>query len=134
MEKVSSGTEYRKDRIKDFELPSGHTFRIRKPGKAIINQLMEIMQVQIDPENPPTADDFEVVDVETTAKLLDIVLFSCVVKPKIVTYYTESDDELWLEDVDPIDAIAIVSEVMYWSDLTKEKIDEALFRLQRTSR
>ena len=134
MDEISSGDDYRKDRVKDFALPSGHTFRIRKPGKVILNKLMEIMNIQVDPENPPDVEAFDAVDTETTAKLLDVILFSCVVKPKIVIEYTEEKDELWLEDLDPIDAIAIVSEVMYWSDLTKEKIDEALFRLQRTTR
>lgn len=132
MEGISSGADYRKDRVKEYKLPSGFTFRIRKPNKAVLNDIMEIMQVQFDPEQPEL--EVEGMNVEQQAKLMDVIISRCIVSPKIVFEYTEKDDELWIEDFDMVDAVDMTNEILQWAGLSEEKIKAALFRGPRTPR
>ncbi len=141
MEKIeigqpTSGAEYRAKRRKLITLPSGDKFLLKKPGKTALVELMKILGAQVAAENVKDLDFESMVEAskevqlstEQLASLIDLLFAHCVLRPKIVFEYTEEDDEIWIEEIDPIDTTYLFQEIFVWINLSPESVKDTFFR------
>lgn len=142
MEQPTSGAEYRAKRRKLITLPSGDRFLLKKPGKTALVELMDIFGTQIgaseltelDYETVMADAEKEKLSSEQLARLIDVLFINCVLEPKIVFELTDNDDEVWIEEIDPIDTIDLLKQLFEWIDLSPERIKETFFRSRQSSR
>lgn len=141
MEQVTSGAEYRAKRRKVITLPSGDKFLLKKPGKTALVELMDIFGTQIgtdeltelDYESMMADAEKEKLSSEQLARLIDVLFVHCILKPKIVFELTDDDNEVWIEEIDPIDTIDLLKQLFEWIDLSPERIKETFFRSRQSS-
>jgi len=136
MEQATSGSEYRAKRRKLITLSSGDKFLLKKPGKTALVELMDIFDTKIDADRI-TDLDYEIMiekskenqlSSEQLARLIDVLFTHCVLSPKIVFELTDNDNEIWIEEIDPIDTINLLTQLFEWIDLSPERIKETFFR------
>jgi len=141
MEQPTSGSEYRAKRRKLITLPSGDKFLLKKPGKTALVELMDIFGTQVAADEIADLDYESVVEEskktplssEQLAHLIDILFTHCVLRPKIVFELTDNDNEVWIEEIDPIDTINLLSQLFEWIDLSPERIKETFFRVGQSA-
>ncbi len=134
MEKVTSGNEYRAKRRKIIELPSGDKFWLKKPGKTALVELMDLFDLntsadvtELDYDTVMEEAKKKVLSTEELAHLIDVLFVHCVLRPKIVLEYTENDDEIWIEEIDPMDTAALFRELFEWIGFAPEKVKDTFF-------
>ena len=115
MSEVVSPSEYRKKRQKVVQTSSGYKWLIRKMPPSVGNQLLHIFGVtEISPEMKE--EDIKV-DPEKLLEAIEVVLPTCVVKPKIVAG-EGSEDALSLDEIDFGDQIELTFEIIDFSGLS----------------
>lgn len=141
IEQPTSGAEYRAKRRKIITLSSGDKLLLKKPGKTALVELMDIFGTQIavgeltelDYESVIAEAEKSPLSSEQLARLIDVLFIHCIMKPKIVFEITDDDNELWIEEIDPIDTIDLLGQLFEWIDLSSERIKETFFRSEQPS-
>jgi len=108
--------EYKKGRFKEFEVPSGAMWTIRKIPMDVFIQL-STLAVSNKPKEQPGVSEREY-------NAMKLVVCACSVDPKVVDNAHPKEDELAFNDVDPMDVIAINNETLSWSKLTELDLEK----------
>jgi hypothetical protein len=130
LEEVSSGSDYRKGKRQVVQLPSGHKFLIKKPSGKTLTKLLNIFEGEIteaDLGEEHVKQLLKSMSPQQIVAFIEDIMASCVLRPKIVSYDTEKDNEVWVEDIDVEDYVKLFEAVMKFSQMTAGGLDEASF-------
>lgn len=132
---ATSAKAYREKRRKSLPLPSGDVFVIRKLGSLALAEVFRILGIADKFTEDTTEDQYQdfieearaTATVEQAAELIHLILTKGVAKPKIVLEDTESDDELYIEDIDPLDFDTLFNGILNFIGATAEASQEREF-------
>lgn len=127
--KITSAKEYRNARRHEVELPSGAVFVIRKLSPMAFTDLLNIFGDVTLTQEQATATVRE-----NIVGIMKAIIPKCVVSPKVSFEYTEDEDVLYMEDIEPEDMFALLDAVYSFSGITAEaSVERQNFREDATS-
>lgn len=127
--KITSAKKYRKGKTKVIKLPSGSVFKIKKPAGRVMASLLNLFDVKISVNEDLSKEEIsqELEGLEFQDKLvniMDLLIPSCVVDPKISLVETDDEDLLFIDDIEYSDLYSLIDEIMAFSGISKEATDE----------
>lgn len=104
---------------KEVEAPSGYTFTIRQIPTRVYSKLTKISKKRKKLNEKISEDEVP----EDIIELMDVVLTSCVVKPRI-TLDPSDTDALHIDDVLVEDGVFLIDAVYEYTGVNKEAMEE----------
>ena len=134
----TSGKEYREKRRKALNLPSGDTMIIRKLSSMSLAKLFTILGIADKVTEDMTNEEVSAliekvrdeVKPEAGSEIVNLILTKGVAKPRIVLEDTDNDEELCIEDIDPIDFEPLLTGIMNFVGATQEASEERDFPVE----
>jgi len=126
--KPTTPEEYRRGKTKNFRVPSGAVFKIRKMTMGTVASFFETLGLSL-PSSGKTEEvrqalESKLKEPEAASKIINaihVLLPDCIVEPKVTV--KSGADSLSVDEIEPQDQFALFAEIMDFGGWSEEVIE-----------